>query len=473
MAAPMDEKIAALETDLGPRGGAEIHSGKRSALRAWLMARTGRNAASILHIGTAELGAIYNDTTDALLKALPPAGGMPAEPSPKREPRDGRYPGEKMPGDKGEKAEAPKGDKADKPAEAPKGDKPSKVKQPAPPTPSDNAIEDQIRRIAREEDARVVQAVGAALDAMAKEAPPKAADAAPLDEALVRKIAAEEAAKGAPERVIVVKETPKGTERKEAGIQHRMFPLLIKVVEAGLTPALVGPAGSGKTHAAHALSELFGVPFELQGSCITKSDVLGFVDAAGRYQTTPFSRSFVGGGVFLADEMDGWQANATLALNAALANGHTALPTGMVKRADKWYPVVAMNTYGQGASRQYVGRNQMDAATLNRLAFIAWDYDETLEGAIVGVKAPGHGPVDLSAGGIPTVDAWIKRVHAVRAACDRLKVRHIVSPRATIGGAKLFAVGVGQVHAENMLIWQGMDAEQRARVETDIKAARR
>jgi hypothetical protein len=63
-------------------------------------------------------------------------------------------------------------------------------------------------------------------------------------------------------------------------------------------------------------------------------------------------------------------------------------------------------------------------------------------------------------------------VHAVRAAVDRLKVRHIVSPRATIGGAALFRVGVGQVHAENMLIWQGMDAEQRSRVESAVREVR-
>lgn len=449
------EKMATLEEQIGPRGTAEIHSGKRSALRAWLMAATGRTAANILYIGTAELGAIYNDTTNAKLDALKLKPGQPSPKMPTPDvPRPEGAPIQETPMTP-EDLETPEPKEKSPKREAPVPPKPVKL--------SGNALEDRVREIAREEDATVAETLGATMRELVA-----GLDIKPgTDEAKVREIAAQEAAKHRdPERVIVVTPKPEGgEEKKDVGIQHRLFPLLLKVVEAGLNPALVGPTGSGKTHAAHAVSLALGRAFELQGSCVTKTDVTGFVDAGGRYQSTPFSRSFTDGGVLLCDEMDGWQPNATLALNAALANGHTSLPTGMTARHKNWVAIIAMNTYGTGASRQYVGRNQMDAATLNRLAFIAWDYDEALEGSIVGVKCKGHGPVQLDLGGIPSVGDWVKRVHRIRRAVEALKVRHIVSPRATMGGAALFAVGVGMTHAEEMLVWQGMDAEQRARVE--------
>lgn len=468
-----EEKIAGLEAQIGPRGSAEIHSGKRSALRAWLMAKTGRTAANILYLGTAALGEIYNDKTDAKLNALKlrSHGGTGNAPEQTDSGKPGQDQGQAEAGQADANGEAPEAGQGEGEADgeaksAPKAKagqgEGGKAKQPDAAPKSGNPIEDRMREIAREEDARVIDAVNTAIaDAVASIPTPEAG----TDEAKVREIAAEEAAKQrAPERVIIVTPKPEGEARKDMGVQHRMFPLLLATVRAGLTPALVGPAGSGKTHAAHAVASALGLPFELQGTCTTASSVVGYQDANGRYVPTPFYRSFAKGGVFLGDEMDAWHANAALAMNAALANGHAAFPEGMIARHADFRPIMAMNTYGTGASRQYVGRNQMDAATLNRLAVIDWNYDDALTAAIVGVEMPQE-PVDLKRGGIPTVGAWLARVFAVGHAVDALKVRHIVSPRAVIGGVKLFAEGVGQYWAEEMLIWQGMDAEQRARVE--------
>lgn len=460
----METKAQGLEEQIGVRGSAEIHSGKRSTLRAWVMAKTGRNAASILYIGTSELGAIYNDTTDVklnILKANP--GGLP-------QPKTGN--GGQGQNSQNQKTETPKSiedletqgdngneDEAPKP-KSPKTESPKQTPKPVP--PSGNAMEDRVREIAREEDIEVARELAGVVHKLIGDLPKPKSE---IDEAKVKEIVLANMPAPNPERVIVVTKNEEGENKKDLGVQHRMFPLLLKVVQAGLNPALVGPAGSGKTHAAHAVSVALGRSWELQGTCVTKTDIVGFVDAGGRYQSTPFSRSFSNGGVFLCDEMDSWSPMATLALNAALANGHTPLPTGMVNRHPEWAAIVAMNTYGQGASRQYVGRNQMDAATLNRLAFIAWDYDEALEGSMVGVATPGLGPIDIAEGGIPTVDKWVARVVAIRRACETLKVRHIVSPRATLGGVALFKQGVGQKWAEDMLIWQGLDAEQRNRIE--------
>ncbi|MCH7728630.1 MAG: hypothetical protein IH991_19420, partial [Planctomycetes bacterium] len=69
-------------------------------------------------------------------------------------------------------------------------------------------------------------------------------------------------------------------------------------------------------------------------------------------------------------------------VNAALANGHLRLPDGTtVDRHADFVCAAAANTFGTGADRQYVGRNQLDAATLDRFAAcrLAFDYDVDLE----------------------------------------------------------------------------------------------
>lgn len=433
--------VEELESKIGERGRALVHSGKRSALRAWVMARSGKEAREILHLGTHELGAIYNDISDAKFFALarPTVALQPHAAAP-------TAPASPISGTTGQPPRSLGPIKDDASTEDARALADIVKRAEARGRENAQATDEKIRAIAREEDAAHGLAIGKVVDAKIAVAVKNAVVAPSVPNTVVMT--------GPVKNPVVV----------DVGACHRMFPLLLKTVQAGLTPALVGPAGSGKTHAAHAVALALGRPWELQGTCVTKSDITGFIDANGHYQSTPFSRSFSNGGVFLADEMDAWSPNATLALNAALANGHTPLPTGMMDRHIAWAPIVAMNTYGTGASRQYVGRNQMDAATINRLAFISWDYDAALESSIVGVPAKQE-ELNTALGGVPDAAQWVKRVQAIRAACDRLKVRHIVSPRATIGGVKLFACGVGQTHVENMLIWQGMDAEQRRRVE--------
>jgi hypothetical protein len=59
---------------------------------------------------------------------------------------------------------------------------------------------------------------------------------------------------------------------------------------------------------------------------------------------------------------------------------------------------------------------------------------------------------------------WIGRVRKVRSAVSELKVRHVVSPRATVNGSKLLAAGFTWEEAEEAVIWKGLDADTRAKV---------
>jgi hypothetical protein len=60
---------------------------------------------------------------------------------------------------------------------------------------------------------------------------------------------------------------------------------------------------------------------------------------------------------------------------------------------------------------------------------------------------------------------WAQYVQKVRAAVEAEKVRHIVSPRASIYGARLLATGaIPRDRVEEMCIWKGLDAANRGRV---------
>ena len=261
-----------------------------------------------------------------------------------------------------------------------------------------------------------------------------------------------------------------GAEPIEIARQHERFPLLLQTLAVGLNVLLVGPAGTGKTTAARKAAEALGLGFSCLsvGPQTSKSDLLGFVDAGGTYRESMFVQAYRDGGVFLLDEIDAGNAGVLTVLNAALAGDVMATPIGMVSRSPRFLTVAGANTYGQGASRQYVGRNQLDAATLDRFAVLDWPIDEGLEAVMIGLPAPA--PVlDMDRGGVINSAAWLGRVRSVRASIEKEQVRAIVSPRATVAGEALFKVGVGRYWVEEMVLWRGMPVDARTRVEGGCK----
>lgn len=247
--------------------------------------------------------------------------------------------------------------------------------------------------------------------------------------------------------------------------QHYKFELLLKCAQAALPVYLVGPAGSGKTTVSHSAAEALGLEFEAVsfGPQTSKADLFGYRDANGIYHDTALVRSAQKGKLFLGDEMDAGNAGVTTGCNMALANGHLAIPTGMLEKHEDFRFIGAGNTFGVGANRQYVGRNPQDAATLDRFCFIEWPYDEGLEAASVGISRPSP-KLDIAEGGMLTTEQWLDYVQRVRRAVDKLGVRMIVSPRATQYGAKLIPLGVGRKHLEEMLIWKGCDQATKDKV---------
>ncbi len=286
----------------------------------------------------------------------------------------------------------------------------------------------------------------------------------PLDEAKVRQIAeaavVEEVAKARLPRPIEVHVN--GEVHRVDGRVHSQFRELLGLVEEGHRNLLmVGPAGSGKTTLAKNLAESLGVEFGFlsMSAGITETHLLGrtLPDAAGAWSFRPsrFTELYESGGVFLLDEVDAADSNVMVAINAALANGHLALTDGrIVTRHADCYIVAAANTWGLGGDYQYVGRNQLDAATLDRfvLSKVFVGYDIALELDLMA---------GLEDGQRDELGAWVSNL---RERIANYRIRRIASTRLVVGAVMAMSKGrtLAQVKSRYYADWT---ADERAKVE--------
>lgn len=232
-------------------------------------------------------------------------------------------------------------------------------------------------------------------------------------------------------------ETPIAVE----GAQHKQFPMLLKCVTR-FPVWLPGPAGSGKTTAAKNAAKALSVPFHHHGAVDNVYQLLGFIDAGGTYHPTSFRKAYEDGGIFLWDEVDASNPAALVAFNAAIENGECSFPDRTVVKHAQCYFVAAANTYGTGATHEYVGRTKLDAATLDRFVMLDWDYDEVLETAIAGATK------------------WTAYVQKVRQAVKDAGIKHLVTPRASIRGNDLLAQGIPAEAVINMTVRKGLSLDQ-------------
>lgn len=236
------------------------------------------------------------------------------------------------------------------------------------------------------------------------------------------------------------------SQRKvDAGVDtHEVLPELLVALHARCHVLLVGPAGTGKSmlakHAAAALDlPLHGLSL---GPTTPMSKVFGYFDAHGKYHDTPFRRAFEHGGVMLLDELDNGHPGLLAELNQALALGTCAFADGMVDAHEDFRLVATGNTYGTGADRQYVGRQSLDAATLDRFVVIDVPIDEGLEERIALRYAPSH-PDEAR--------DLLTRIRGLRKAAAAKNIPVLFSPRASIDSAKLLEAGAD---VEQVMQWR-------------------
>lgn len=230
--------------------------------------------------------------------------------------------------------------------------------------------------------------------------------------------------------------------------QHYKFAELLAVIKCRLNALLVGPAGSGKTSGGHNVAKHLKLDFYSisVGLQTTKTEFFGYMNADGKYVPTLFRKAFEKGGVFLLDEMDAGNANVITAINQALANDYCAFPDKMVSKHKDFVVIASANTYGTGANRDYVGRNQLDAATLDRFVVIEWGYDEELEDSMVANKQ------------------WLQIIRRCRRNANTYKIRTVISPRAAMAGEKLLANGLDEKTVIEMVLFKGLDETERSKL---------
>lgn len=280
-----------------------------------------------------------------------------------------------------------------------------------------------------------------------------------LDEDEVRRIVNqqidERIGEGLPVKTVVV--TPVSRIEIEGEVTHEKFPLVVKLIGASENVALVGEAGTGKTHMCEMVAKALSLDFYFTGKVDTEHQLIGYRDAHGQYFETAFFKAFTKGGLFLWDEFDASSPRAATRFNSAIANRLCDFPTGNYKAHPNFRVIAASNTFWSGATREYVGRNQMDAATKDRFVFVEVGYDRKVEKAI--------------ASQYPNGEEVASRVQDVRKAIAKLKLRHIVSMRATCSIAKLISVGLTQKQAEKVALWKDLSKEQIAKIEAEIGGA--
>ncbi len=239
------------------------------------------------------------------------------------------------------------------------------------------------------------------------------------------------------------------------GDTHAVLPDLLLAVGAGCHVFLVGPAGTGKSTMAQQAAGALGLDFFALsvGPTTPTSKVFGYLDAGGSYHATPFRRAYEYGGLMLLDELDNGHPGLLTELNQALALDICAFPDGMVPRHPAFRLVTTGNTYGSGGDHQYVGRQALDAATLDRLVTIDVPVDEDLETRLALAQAPSW--PDKVAG-------LLTEVHRLRRLAEETKLPAIFSPRASINAAKLIEAGASEAKAMQWCVTRGLSPAHRS-----------
>ena len=155
---------------------------------------------------------------------------------------------------------------------------------------------------------------------------------------------------------------------KESGLK-KFFkqPYLLELYMAGIRNIwMIGPAGCGKTTLARELSIELKTDIHIIscGLGTSSAEFIGY--KYPERASTKFADFYGRRSVILLDEFTALDPSVAQIANSALANGLLLTTTGEIIRHEKNLIIATSNTFGQGANRQYVANNQLDASTIDR-----------------------------------------------------------------------------------------------------------
>lgn len=226
-------------------------------------------------------------------------------------------------------------------------------------------------------------------------------------------------------------------------LAHNALEKVIKIISgckrAKANILLVGGCGGGKSYLCKQVAGLMNIDFYCQGmsSQTTKSDLMGFINANGGYVRTPLRNAYENGGLICLDEIDAGNSNVLMLINNVISMDEIEFPDGKVKKHNNFWIVCTANTYGRGATIEYVGRNRLDAATLDRFTVVTMDYDLELEKTIVNC------------------DKWMSIIEKLRANAEKYNLKVIISPRASQIGADMYDAGISVNEIIEMQVLKG------------------
>ena len=224
---------------------------------------------------------------------------------------------------------------------------------------------------------------------------------------------------------------------------HKVFASVLNDVKLNIPAMLVGPAGSGKSTLLDQVAKKLNLqyyPMSVNGQT-AEYHIIGYKNANGEYIRTAFRNAYERGGLFSFEEIDAGNPNVLTVINNALSQDFYLFPDKIVQKNEQFRLCASANTYGYGATRQYVGRNPLDAATLDRFAMTYIDYDENLEKQIGPVKE------------------WTFFVQALRrvVSCwDDHVPPIVISTRAVVLGGRDIQSGTDWDNVLHKFIWRGI-----------------
>lgn len=181
----------------------------------------------------------------------------------------------------------------------------------------------------------------------------------------------------------------------EGIVLPQVYPKILSLARRRKNILLVGPAGCGKTTIAHQVSLDLKLPFAAisMSEGMTETQLLGRREPSKsggfKFVPSPLIVAAENGGVVLIDELDAGNSNTQLCLNNILSGKSFMIPNRCdnknIEKHPNFIAIASANTFGNGSDRIYVGRNQLDGATLDRfkIGTIYMDYDPFVEKAVV------------------------------------------------------------------------------------------
>lgn len=166
-------------------------------------------------------------------------------------------------------------------------------------------------------------------------------------------------------------------------MQHEIQTTVQTLIHNSIPVLLEGPSGSGKTTILMNAARNAGMEYSfLSGTRqTTVSHIIGFMNVNGIYSPSPFRKAYTEGHYFNIDEIDAMDSNVLLIFNS-LENNIMAFPDGYTEPPHENFRLMA-TANPQDQHESYVGRNKLDAATLDRFDQVSVSRDEKLEKSLV------------------------------------------------------------------------------------------